>query len=190
MGKGEQMTLTTIDIQVPTDRLPAVNGAEATVSAQAKLLPSAPRVHFQPGGEMDVSISTEIAAELAVGDVIAVPPGVGEPRPFEIIGDPVGGWVRVRPARDKHTLVAALSEANARDADLKRRQQRASNERLDRAREETERGLAMLREAGFKRVADAVERSGVGYSDGLDSRLREDVAAMGDREAVTAGTPL
>lgn len=72
------MTLALIDVEVPTDRLPPVNGAEAT--ARAKLLPSPPPVRFHPGGEMDVSISNEITAELAVGDVIAVPPGVGGAR--------------------------------------------------------------------------------------------------------------
>jgi len=55
------MTLTTIDVAVPTDRLPSANGTEVKVPARAKLLPSPPPVHFQPGGEMDVSISNSLA---------------------------------------------------------------------------------------------------------------------------------
>ncbi|MEJ7655544.1 MAG: hypothetical protein WKF33_00750 [Thermoleophilaceae bacterium] len=129
---------------------------------------------------MDVSISSELTAELCVGDVVAVPPSVGEPRAFEVVGEPRDGWVRVRPARDS---AAPLTEENGRDSEQKERQRRlASNARLDQTQHETERGLEMLREAGFGRVAEAMERNdrNWGYGLGLDARLREDVA---EREA-------
>ena len=55
------MTLAMVDVEVPTDRLGPVNGAEAKVPARAKLLPSPPPVRFHPGDEMDVSISNSLA---------------------------------------------------------------------------------------------------------------------------------
>lgn len=182
-------TLAMVDVEVPTDRLPSVNGAEARVAAVAKLLPSSP-VRPHPGDELDLSISSEIASELAVGDLVVVPASAGEPRPFEIIGEPRDGWVRARPARDKHTSAAALAEATARDADLKRAQQRAANERLERTQEENGAGLELLRDAGFPRTAEALERndSRWGYELGLDACLREDVAAMREREAEPAAS--
>jgi len=180
-------TLTTVDVEVPTDRLPSVNGAEARVAAVAKLLPSAPPVHFHPGGEMDVQISDEVSEELALGDVIAVPPGVGEPRPFEIIDAPRDGWVRVRPARDPHTPATEHAEEHARHADFQHRQRLAENARLDQAQSELQRGLEALRAAGFHRVADLAQRSG-GFEDSLGSRLRSDVEAMREREAEAAAS--
>jgi len=169
-------TLTTIDVAVPTDRRPPVNGAEATVQTTAKLLPPSP-VRPHPGDELDIEVSDETAAELAVGTVVAVPASAGESRPFEVLGEPVDGWIRVRPARDKNTLATALAEANGRDSDLKRRAQRAANERLDRTQRETALGLEALRGAGFGRVAEAMARNDRrwGYELGLDALLREDV---------------
>ena len=170
-------TLTTVDVEVPTDRLPSVGGAEAKVPAVAKLLPGAPAVHPHPGDELDIEVSDETAAELAVGTVVAVPASAGESRPFEVLGEPVDGWIRVRPARDKNTLATALAEANGRDSDLKRRAQRAANERLDRTQRETALGLEALRGAGFGRVAEAMARNDRrwGYELVLDALLREDV---------------
>jgi hypothetical protein len=184
------MTLTMIDVEVPTDRLPSVNGAEAMVQTRAKLLPAPPPVRPHPGDELDVRISDELAVELAIGDLVVLPASAGRSRTFEIVGPPRDGWVRARPARDKHTPAAALAEANARDADLKRAQQRAANERLERTQEENGAGLELLRDAGFPRTAEALERndSRWGYELGLDACLREDVAAMGEREAEAAAT--
>ena len=42
------MTLAMVAVEVPTDRLGPVNGAEAKVPARAKLLPSPPPVRFIP----------------------------------------------------------------------------------------------------------------------------------------------
>jgi len=183
-------TLTTVDVEVPTDRLPSVGGAEAKVPATALLLPGAPTVRPYPGDELDVSVSSEVAAELALGTVVAVPASAGEPRPFEVVAEPRDGWIRVRPARDKNTLATALAEENARDSDLKRRAQRAANERLDQMEHETERALEALRGAGFGRVAEAMARndSRWGYELGLDACLREDAAAMREREDAAAAT--
>ena len=183
-------TLTTVDVEVPTDRLPPVLGAEAMVPATALLLPAPPPVRPHPGDELDVGISDELAVELAVGDLVVVPASAGGSRTFEIIGEPRDGWARARPARDKNTLATALAEANGRDSDLKRRAQRAANERLDQMEHETERALEALRGAGFGRVAEAMARndSRWGYELGLDALLREDVAAMREREAEAAAS--
>jgi hypothetical protein len=178
------MNLAVVDVMLPSDSLPPVGGAEARVAAVAKLLPSSP-VRPHPGDELDLSISSEIASELAVGDLVAVPASAGERRPFELVAEPRDGWVRARPARDKVTSAVALSEANARDAEFKRRQQRAANARLEQVQEELERGLEALRAAGFHRVADLAQRSG-GYEGSLESRLVEDAAELREREAEAA----
>jgi len=181
------MSLAVVDVMLPSDSLPPVGGAEARVSAVAKLLPSAP-VCPHPGEELDIEVSDETAAEFAIGDLVVVEASAGSPRPFTVIDAPRDGWIRARPARDKHTLAAALSEANARDAEFKRTQQRAENARFEQAQQELQRGLEALRAAGFERVADLAQRAGAGYEDSLGSRLREDLAAMGEREAEAAAS--
>ena len=157
------MTLSTIDIEVPPDRLPAKpGGRETKVPVEAKLLPSAAPIRFLEGDQMDVNVSEEIGAELEIGDVIAVPPVHGDPQPVEVIGEPgTSGpdpdlWVRVKPARDKKTLSHELADANARDAEMKRRMQRAEGRRTEQTLEKLERGREMLREAGFSNLAEGL----------------------------------
>ncbi len=176
------MTLETVQIEVPTDRFPSNGrGGEAKVPVEAKLLPSVPSVQSMPGNDLIVSVSEEVATELEVGDVIAVPPARGELQPCEVIGEPESGldgqggglWVRVKPARDKRTISHELADAHARDAELKDRMRQAENRKTDEAIEKTERGRELLREAGFHNLAGSIS-----WMDGADGCLRADVDAM------------
>jgi len=69
-------------------------------------------------------------------------------------------------------LAVEHAEQHARDAESKNRQRLAENARLEQAQQELERGLEALREAGFERVAEAVERSGAGY-EGFEPSMDE-----------------
>lgn len=154
------MTLTTIEVQLPTGEYDVAAGGEVKEPATAKLLPALTPFRAYWADAMEVTVSSEIAAELESGDLVAVPAAHGPPQPFEITAEPqtLGDQARVacKPARSKRTFAVRQGEEHARAAAIRKEERVAQGERIDRAMKEFERGRELLREAGFPNLAQSI----------------------------------